>query len=261
MAVINATIGGSTAATEIDAKLRLAGEELNVHVAVPETPVSLADIVPLAQKLADWIAQSATCRQKAEGKAISCRKDCSACCRYLVPLSVPELLRLGCELAVLPSPNREPILSRFDAAMRCIVQAGPPRLPETTTKSPDATISPAGAAGRWYAQLNINCPFLVEEGCGIYSERPIACRQHLVNSNPEFCRGFQPGHGQIVPMSVSVSHGLALLAAEMEQTELESQILLLAVNWLGDNFQRGRRVWPAPLLFDRFVQIIQKLAA
>ena len=46
--------------------------------------------------------------------------------------------------------------------------------------------------GREYFQLGIPCPFLEEESCSIYHDRPITCREYLVTSPPAALRIFPP---------------------------------------------------------------------
>ena len=41
--------------------------------------------------------------------------------------------------------------------------------------------------GREYFRLGIACPFLEEESCSIYHDRPITCREYLVTSPAENC--------------------------------------------------------------------------
>jgi hypothetical protein len=43
--------------------------------------------------------------------------------------------------------------------------------------------------GRQYLSAGIACPFLEEEHCTIYADRPMACRQHAVSSDPAECSG------------------------------------------------------------------------
>ena len=49
------------------------------------------------------------------------------------------------------------------------------------------TCVPSLAAVRRYGTLALACPFLVDDACGIYAERPFVCRQYLVTSPPELC--------------------------------------------------------------------------
>src|ERR1044072_10056443 len=52
----------------------------------------------------------------------------------------------------------------------------------------EMTRGPAFAAARRYATLSLACPFLLDDACSIYAERPFVCRQYLVTSAPELCK-------------------------------------------------------------------------
>ena len=248
---ISAAISTPTGAVDFDVELRIAGEGLAIHAQVLDAPASLADVVPLARQLADELSRRAARMTKARGLHVPCAKGCSACCRYLVPLSAPELLRLERDLAALPDEARRGVLARLRRARHRIIEAGPP---------PTATDAPAEAAGAWYAALEMDCPFLVDNACVIYEQRPIACRQHLATGDPKLCRGHRPGLGQCVPVPLDVCHALALLAGEMTHQPFESVMLPLAPNWLANGSTNARRRWPGPLLVERFLAILQRLA-
>ena len=47
-------------------------------------------------------------------------------------------------------------------------------------------------SGRYFA-AGIPCPFLEEERCGVYDERPVVCREYAVTSPPELCERLEPG--------------------------------------------------------------------
>ena len=44
-------------------------------------------------------------------------------------------------------------------------------------RDPELTRDAALAAVRRYGALALACPFLVDDACGIYAERPFVCRQ------------------------------------------------------------------------------------
>ncbi len=262
MGAICATIGHCAGHIETAVELKVYGQPLRLRVRVPDGPANLAVVMPLAGRLAEKIAQKVARRLRAEGKRITCRKGCAACCKYLVPLSVPELFQLGSDLAAMPPQLTRTVAERFASTMKRIVEAGPPSIPESSTvEAGGINCSPAGASGEWYAKLEVDCPLLINRLCAIYTQRPIACRQHFVTSPARFCVGFQPGRGEVVSVPLNISHALSLLAAEMEQRSPEAVALPLAPHWLQSHQDRLRRTWPGRLLVERFGQIVQKLTA
>ncbi len=261
MTEINATIAASTPTGKVDAELSIKDQPLRVSVNVPHEPIGLSEIVPLARQLADEIVRRTVANIRREGKSISCRKRCTACCSYLVPLSVPELFRLRAELPVMSARLGPSVASRFETAIERIMESDPPDVPSPLME-PDGTETPAAeAAGRWYAQLRLECPLLAGGACMIHSHRPIVCREHIVTSSPKWCSGFQPGRGQIAAMPVCISHSLTKLTAETEGTPAESVMLPLAPLWIESNRDRTERTWAGRILIERFLEIVQEQAA
>jgi Fe-S-cluster containining protein len=144
-----------------------------VHpMTVPNATVPATEILPALQGLVNAVVESAT-----NGQSISCRKGCAACCRHLVPLSRTEGERLSQLVEALPTEHREPLLARFAAAEAALESAG---LTERQGRS-NRELAQA------YFALRLDCPFLEDETCSIYPERPLVCREFLVTSPPELC--------------------------------------------------------------------------
>ncbi len=199
---INATITASAPTGEIDAELSIKGQFLRVRVNVPDEPIGLAEIVPLARQLTDEVVRRTVASIGRDGQSISCRKGCPACCNYLVPLSLPELFRLTAELPAMLARLGPSVASRFQTAIERIMASDSPDIPSPSMEPDGAETLAAEAAGRWYAHLHLECPLLVGDACAIYSRRPIVC---IVTSPPKWCSGFQRGRGQSVTMPVSIS--------------------------------------------------------
>jgi len=239
------------------------GETVRVRAAVAPGRARLADVVPLARELAGRVVAATIRRIRADGGDVPCRRGCADCCAsYLVPVSVPEAVRLGDEIGSLPPGMRRRVAAAMLSAARRIIRAGAPSLPGTLITHGGGTIAcPAGAVGQWYAGLNIGCPLLEGDACQIYAHRPLACAEHMVTTSPEFCRGFQPGRGRIAALPVSVLEALAKLAAEVEQRPVESTLVPLLPAWNDLNAERGRRTFDAVDLVERFAGIVEDLAA
>lgn len=235
----------------MQAELRLPNGPMKLTIAIPDRPAGLADLVPLARKLTNRITRRLVQDCASCGQRVSCHKGCSACCHYLVPLSVPEMLRLGQEISALPEAFRKPLLERFDRSRLKLRAAMSPG--EHSPASPESL-------SQWYAGLNLPCPFLVDHACSIYDLRPLSCREHLVTSDPRFCRGHQPEKG--LPLAVpSVANALAELACEMEDTPLESALLATTFDWLAENQDRANRRWHHPILVERLLSLLHRQIA
>ena len=118
------------------------------------------------------------------GVATSCRAGCAACCRQLVPIAPLEARRLRQVVNEMNPAKRLATLTRFAKARSRLDAAG------LLDLLADPAAVPADGLemlGRQYLAENVACPFLVDERCSIYTDRPAACRGHAVTSPPSEC--------------------------------------------------------------------------
>jgi hypothetical protein len=106
---------------------------------------SLADLVPVARQLADELIEQIAIDLHARGRQISCQAGCSACCRYLIPVSPPEALAIWMGLLHLPGPRRERVMSRFLDVMRRIDHNPLPNMTTSVASTPTALWRAASA--------------------------------------------------------------------------------------------------------------------
>lgn len=248
---------------EIHFDMEVAGQPLGLCAIVADKPVGLSAIVPLARTICDRIVSLTMRRAATAGHCITCRKGCMSCCRYLVPLSIPETLCLQEDLNAQKSEVRRATFRAFTTAGKKLTSAGPPHVPSGSVTDPlGETVSPAGAVGQWYSRLDVTCPLLdqTRQACRMYTLRPLACREHMVISPPDMCRGFTPDSGNIQAPPLSVSEALGLLASDLEQTEMEAVMLPLTTAWHRINTARARRTWSAVMMVQHFAQILRNAA-
>jgi Fe-S-cluster containining protein len=203
--------------------------------------------------LSDRFSVAIVNKLRADGKDVPCRKGCSACCRYLVPLSVPEAFRLREDISLLPVEQGKATLQACLETAGKILEKSPDDFASTQshgTNDPEQT----GRIGGWYAGLDLPCPFLSEDACISYQRRPIACREHLVTDSAALCAGGETCEPSVVPMPVSVLECLGRLAAELEQSDVEAVMLPLALPWALKNHDRSQRTWPTAEMVQRFVE-------
>jgi Fe-S-cluster containining protein len=236
------------------------GGRLRFDVRVARRHASLSDMVPLARMLSAKLSLATLNDFHREGRYVPCRKGCPACCYYMVPLSVPEALRLREDISLLPGDQHRDVYRSCLAAAKIILGAIPKdfdsgQLTQTTGQSHLKQL------GAWYAGLSLACPFLSNDLCTSYRTRPIACREHLVTGSAAACNGEGAAEPSVAPAPVSVLECLGRLAAELEQSELEAVLLPLALPWAQENIERSRRMWPATTMVERFIEILQAAAA
>ena len=111
----------------IDLELDILGKEVNLRIGVRQGQARLADIVPLAQVVCTKITDAVLERIRSDGGRIPCRKGCSACCSSLVPLSVPETLRLREAILAMPESQRRLVQQSCLLVAQPILKRKPPK--------------------------------------------------------------------------------------------------------------------------------------
>jgi Fe-S-cluster containining protein len=214
----------------------------------------LADVVPWARAVCAKVTGVAVDETRRGGGHVPCQKGCSACCCYLVPLSVPEAFRLRQEVYAMPASRRRRVQKACLSVATRIPESPIPELPleqSTCTQDQLNTVSD------WYADLHLICPFLERDECTIYEKRPLSCREHFVEGCAEACRT-NTDDAQKVDIPVRMSEVLGRLAAEIEGADMDALILPLALIWADENQHRDRRMWPTELLAERFAGLVQE---
>jgi Fe-S-cluster containining protein len=158
--------------------------KLRTTVTVPAGPTRLIQILPLANALSDAVAGMAEQAVEKQGQKISCKKGCAACCRSMVPISEVEARRFRELVESLPEERRSQIVARFAEALRRLDGAGLLNKLRSREQWTDPEYKKVEVQ---YFLQGIACPFLEDESCSIYLDRPASCREFLVTSPAEKC--------------------------------------------------------------------------
>lgn len=179
--------GEPVAQDTVTATVSLSGPdwELRTSVTVPKGPTAVRDLLPLAQSFADAVVDAAAKTEEDQGKKISCKKGCGACCRQMVPIAETEARQIRDLVASLPEPRRSDVRARFADARDRLEKAG--LLAQLLGPDDLAAAEENHTFGMKYFAQGIACPFLEDESCSIHNDRPIACREYLVTSPAENC--------------------------------------------------------------------------
>ncbi|MBV8393344.1 MAG: YkgJ family cysteine cluster protein [Alphaproteobacteria bacterium] len=229
------------------------GDKAIVHpVTVPRAAVAAAEVVPALQGIVNAAVASAEAGLAKEGRTVSCRKGCAACCRLLVPVSRTEGEALLGLIDAMPAERRAVLAGRFEAASRRLSEAGlRERLldPGRRTGSSDRELSLA------YSALGIACPFLDEEVCSIHGDRPLVCREYLVTSPAELCSSpTQAGVTAVpVPKLSVAARGVDEDRAEANTTARWFPLALLP-DWSKSRPTRSAPKRPGPEWVERFLR-------
>jgi hypothetical protein len=128
-----------------------------------------------AAEIALEIVES-TIARRSKTVTVACKRGCSYCCSSVVAVTAPEVLRIARWL-------------RRNAASQ-------PRLASDAVT--DRCEERAGLSLSDLMQQRPNCPLLIDGACGVYTVRPINCRQ-LLSSSMEACRADFEGIATNVP--------------------------------------------------------------
>jgi len=88
-------------------------------------------------------------------------------------------------------------------------------------------------AGLKYFALGIACPFLEEESCSIYEERPMRCREYLVTSPAEHCRNPAPETVKMVELKAAPSLSLYSIGEGEGGGKPEFVVMTVLTEWAG----------------------------
>ncbi len=165
-------------------QLTVKGKPLALNLTVPEGTVALGAMLPAFQKAAEALIERGIGETVEAGKSVSCRKGCGHCCRQLVPIAPAEARALARLVEDLPAIRRELIKRRFSRTVSELTATG---LLEELRDRRFWQKGHGREVGLRYLAMRRDCPFLEEETCSIYADRPIACREYLVTSPAENC--------------------------------------------------------------------------
>lgn len=250
----------SLGAKVIGLKFHVLGKIIEHDLKITKARSRLSDIVPLARKICQNITDAALENSHKNNEYIPCTKGCSACCsHYLVPLSVPEAFRLKDDISILPDNIRKSIWEQSLDIARKILESKPPELFFQQYNMLESDQIDLNSLSNWYSNLNIACPFLKNDLCSIYKQRPLACREHFIKGPAAACSG---GHAEaeVIDIPIQMPVILGKLAAEFERRSTEAVILPLTLIWTEDNQGRAERTWPTEMLVDRLIEIIRETA-
>jgi len=206
--------------------------DVAARIDVPSGFVPVTAIVPLMHGLGEQALALEERTAAMRGESVSCRKGCAACCRLLVPVSAPEAFRLRDRLAQLPAPRQTEIRRRMAEAERRLVETGllEPLLAVAETEQ-QLTDQDLDAVNRAYYSQRLACPFLEDEMCSIYEDRPAACRELLVTSPADLCADIERNPVRALPVPVRISTALAQVWADLRREPARLIPLPIAVSW------------------------------
>ena len=233
--------------------------DLGVHVGAGCTPL---DLWEPARDIAEALTAASLAEVGKAGKSISCAAGCGACCRQLVPISALEATALLAVVERMPEERRDRIRARFADAVQQMERAGllDPRAPPGRSALISTQTEPKAQwrdVSQRYWALQLACPLLEDESCGIYAERPMICREYHVTTPKEHCATLDP-RTEAAPWPLRMSEVLAKVGGEIAGAHEGSLPFALALEWAqahGAAFAASR---DGAQMFHTMVRVIEE---
>lgn len=210
-------------------KINVDGTSLEFEANLPSNRVKPDRMLPVFGQMTNIFTDMGTYLVNNEGKEISCKAGCGACCRQFVPVSEAEAYQLAELVEELPEPKRSEIKERFENAHEHFSEAGwLGKLDKLDMNSAENVI----AVVRDYFKEGVACPFLENESCSIHEKRPLACREYLVTSPASNCAEFEPEKIEKVPIPTKASATLCGMTRSINAHPAINGIpLILSLFW------------------------------
>ena len=243
----------------IESHVPYLGQVAAFRVAVPASPARLQDVAGLARAICDDFVRRIIRGVEDAGGKITCSKGCGACCSsYLVPMTVPEALRLIEELQALDQRERrrlEPLFLKAEQKLAETDLAG--QMASLDPDDPAGTAAQRELAGKWWSENRFPCPLLRGNACGLYRSRPLPCREFLALSDPRCCTtNTETRAGRPFSMHQVVS----AWAAEFEGARPALVLMANLLGWWQHNAERAKLTWPGPILVRRLMELLAQTA-
>jgi len=242
----------------INLKLLVGTEVLEAEVRVPAAPIRPVDLLPILMSLDDAVLGVIEREVNRQGKTITCRKGCGACCRQLVPIGDVEAFYLAEIVSEMPEARRKQVESRFAQALAQLDRQG--MLQRLRRADELVTHESRRQLGLDYFACGVPCPFLEDEACSIHRDRPLVCREYLVTSPAEICRQPLPQQIARVGLPVMLSKALSQFGDGVGNRPKRWLPLVLTLQWVAN---QGDVTWarvPGPEMFRNFLKLVAKCA-
>ncbi len=148
---------------------------------VPAVAEAADDLLAAARSLVD---AASTTLLADDALGVSCRAGCSACCSQAVPVTPAEVRSVVAAVGRLPDGRRTDVARRVTAVNDALTEAG---ISAATFTAAADDLDARRVVARRYLRLDLPCPLLFDGVCSVRADRPLACRQYLVTSDPVHC--------------------------------------------------------------------------
>ncbi len=220
--------------------LRINDQPVEMEMTVPAYPIKPHRMLPVFQQMASAVVDSCVKAVEAEGKEISCKAGCGACCRQAVPISETEAYQIAELVDAMDEPRRSIVKKRFADALTHFVE-----IDWFSQLNDLADMAAAGDPGfspaeyervvTGYMDEDIYCPFLEDQSCSIHPDRPLVCREYLVTSPAENCQAPTAETIKKVPIFIRPSKAMLSVGRTKHMDGVSSLMMIEALDFAARN--------------------------
>jgi Fe-S-cluster containining protein len=218
--------------------LKVSGVPLDLEMTVPTNPIKPHRMLPIFHQMANSFADIGVRAAEQDGKSISCRAGCGACCRQPVPISEIEAYQIVELVESMEEPRRSEVKERFKAAYGHFEDLGwfdEIRTEYLRKNKKPSEITKGLAIVHDYFGQGVPCPFLENESCSIHLQRPVSCREYLVTSSPEHCASLDGKNIEMVTLPVKPTNSLKKLGRTREGEKAGQLVLIQALRYVDEH--------------------------
>ncbi|MGH9946336.1 MAG: YkgJ family cysteine cluster protein [Pyrinomonadaceae bacterium] len=211
--------------------LTIGGYPLDLQMTVPAKPVKPHRMLPIFHQMTNSFADVGVQAEESEGRSISCKAGCGACCRQPVPIAEIEAYQIAELVEAMPEERQAKVKKRFSDAMDHFRTNGwftkfKKEYDRGSAKTSHEEMKKAMSVVTDYFFEGIPCPFLEDESCSIHKDRPIACREYLVTSPASNCAKPSAEGVKVVALPIRPSKSV-LKIASTGISKTEGMLLLI----------------------------------
>lgn len=223
----------------------------NISIPVTNDKVPLSSILPGLYRLFDIIIEAESSQALTDDQTITCQKSCGACCCQLVPLAIPEIFSLQNVVESLPKKRQKVVKTKINDALN--------KLGREQLLEPLKRISRKSNLDERFFTLSIPCPFLEDQSCSIYEDRPFMCREYLVTSNKELCKDPYSKEVAVVKIKRNIGALLAVFSSRLYQASLMPVPLVLFLNTAKQLAPLQTMTWKSSWLMHQMLDALMQL--
>lgn len=187
------------------------GGPIELSLPVPAGQVSFVDVLPQLYAIGDAVIARSLKDYASEGKRPSCAAGCGHCCHFSFGIGYYEALGLLRLIEGMPQGKRRFVLQGMQENIVKLRKRGLLEKIENVYADENCTAEDKKYYTETYRKLNLACPFLMNDRCGIYEYRPMVCREYVVTSPAENCKWIAHG-SEVSALKMGLPTASALVA-------------------------------------------------